>query len=369
MIPDVKTREEIFRYIDTIDSDMYGRTRNYVSGAVTYLSPYISRGVITIPEVIKHLRAVNKITARSEKFLQQLIWREFWQQQWFCQVDIDHAVYDTSHLQSSHMSEAIVNGQTGITQLDAGIKRLEKEGYMHNHMRLYVASLCCNIAKSHWLEPAKWLYYYLLDGDWASNALSWQWVAGVTRQRQYFMNQDNINKYTKTVQKDTFLDQPYDVLVTQAVPNVLMKYQPLALKTSLERIQSDPITPSNEIALYTSYTLDPTWLMDQSIQRVLLLEPSHFDQYPVSQQVLDFILKIAKTFIPSIKIWVAEFDHCLKHCPNSQIYYQEHPFTRHFKGHQTKRQFLVSCDKPYFQFFKYYKAVMKSLSPLTKRML
>ena len=57
---------------------------------------------------------------------------------------------------------------------------------------MYVASIACNIAQSHWIVPAKWMYYYLLDADWASNSLSWQWVAG-TNLKKYFANQQNIN--------------------------------------------------------------------------------------------------------------------------------------------------------------------------------
>ena len=80
---------------------------------------------------------------------------------------------------------------------------------MHNHLRMYVASIVCNVAQSHWINPARWMYYYLLDADWASNSLSWQWVAGSNSNKKYFANQDNINKYCLTTQKGTFLDLDY----------------------------------------------------------------------------------------------------------------------------------------------------------------
>mgnify|MGYP006195700273 CR=1 FL=1 len=60
---------------------------------------------------------------------------------------------------------------------------------------MYLAAMVCNNAKSHWLTPARWMYYHLLDGDLASNALSWQWVAGTFSHKKYIANQQNINKY------------------------------------------------------------------------------------------------------------------------------------------------------------------------------
>ena len=76
------------------------------------------------------------------------------------------------------MPKAVVEANTTIDAIDEAINELYQNGYMHNHMRMYLASLCCNIAKCHWKHPAKWMYFYLLDGDLASNTLSWQWVAG-----------------------------------------------------------------------------------------------------------------------------------------------------------------------------------------------
>ena len=72
---------------------------------------------------------------------------------------------------------------------------------------MYIASIVCNIAKSHWKLPSKWFYYYLLDGDLASNNLSWQWVCGANSSKKYYANQENINKFCFTKQKNTFLDK------------------------------------------------------------------------------------------------------------------------------------------------------------------
>ena len=98
-----------------------------------------------------------------------------------------------------------MEAKTGIQAIDKSIESLFETGYMHNHSRLYLATLTCNIGKSYWLHPAKWMYYHLLDGDWASNACSWQWVAGANSSKKYFANQENINKYTASKQLNPFM--------------------------------------------------------------------------------------------------------------------------------------------------------------------
>jgi deoxyribodipyrimidine photo-lyase len=84
---------------------------------------------------------------------------------------------------------------------------------------MYTAALACDMAQTHWLKPTQWMYYYLLDGDWASNALSWHWVAGTFSKKQYVANQENINKYTGTYQTNTYLDVSHDALPLKEIPN------------------------------------------------------------------------------------------------------------------------------------------------------
>ncbi|MEO5685193.1 MAG: FAD-binding domain-containing protein [Chitinophagaceae bacterium] len=72
------------------------------------------------------------------------------------------------------MIKNIAGAKTGITAIDEQITLLYETGYMHNPVRMYLAGITCNIGKAHWLQPARWMYYHLLDGDLASNSLSWQ---------------------------------------------------------------------------------------------------------------------------------------------------------------------------------------------------
>lgn len=154
-------------------------TRNYTDGAVTRLSPYISRGVLSLNQVASIiLKRYDKY--QSEKLLQELAWREYWQRVW--ENKGDEIFTDLKQPQPGVMHHGMVrsvaDAQTGIDEIDRHIQLLYSNGYMHNHVRMYIASIVCNIAGAHWKAPSSWLYYHLLDGDIASNALSWQWVAG-----------------------------------------------------------------------------------------------------------------------------------------------------------------------------------------------
>jgi deoxyribodipyrimidine photo-lyase len=163
--------------IEHIKPARYAKDRNYIDGSVSYLSPYISRGVISTKFVLGRLLERGYFAYEIEKFIQELAWRDYWQLIWLHKFDEINS--DLKHPQSQvenyGISQAIISAQTGIEGVDIGISQLYETGYMHNHVRMYVASIACNIARSHWFVPAQWMYYHLLDADWASNALSWQW--------------------------------------------------------------------------------------------------------------------------------------------------------------------------------------------------
>ena len=195
---------EIIQQIHKIDPVAYGKTRNYLNGAVTKLSPYISRGVISTKQIAEIVLSKGYDPVQIESFLKELAWRDYFQQVWLflgdeINKDIKQAQPNFDHY---NISTAILNSSTGIKAIDLGIDELRNNGYLHNHIRMYVASICCNVGKNHWLKPAKWMYYYLLDADWASNALSWQWTAGSFSSKKYYANQENINKFGSTVRKN-----------------------------------------------------------------------------------------------------------------------------------------------------------------------
>jgi deoxyribodipyrimidine photo-lyase len=352
--------KSILERIDQADPSAYARTRNFTDGAVSYLSPYISRGVISIKQVRDAVLQKELKPYQTERLIQELLWREYWQRVWQdvgddLFTDIRHPQPDVSNQQ---MPAAIDEAATGISILDALISNFYKTGYMHNHVRIYIAAICCNVAKSHWLQPSRWLYYHLLDGDLASNILSWQWVAGSFSSKKYYCNQGNINRYTHTEQKETFMDMPYAELVKMPVPEILVETKIPELHTKLPETPKPVIDKELPTLIYNSYNLDPEWRKAENVNRVLLLEPSHFDKYPVSEKVLKFILDLGDN-IKGIQIYTGAFND-LKNLCGDKIF-KEHPAFRHYKGTEDSRDWIAPEVKGFQKsYFTFYKKVIKT---------
>lgn len=352
----------ILGQLELVDPVRYAKTRNYADGAVTRLSPYISRGVISTRMVLKKILDSGLAFSSIEKFVQELAWRDYWQQVWIAKgdginSDLRQPQQDVSHEQ---MPLALVNAATGIDAIDKAIEELYQSGYMHNHMRMYVASVACNIAKSHWRMPAQWMYYHLLDGDWASNALSWQWVAGSNASKKYFANQDNINKYFHSDQKSTFLDKAYPELAQIQAPPVLADNLQLSLTCDLPDNKSVRLDPQLPTLVYNYYNLDPAWRPKVKANRILLLEPRLFNNYPVARKNIEFMLKLADN-IPGIQVFCGEYDQLYRLASPGTVIYKEHPLNSHYKGHEDPRDWMFQVQGYFPSFFAFWKRCKKEV--------
>ena len=348
--------------ISNLDPISYHSTRNYIDGAVSYLSPYISRGVISTKFVHQELVKRGFHQGRILKFIQELAWRDYWQQVWIAKGTAINQ--DLKHTQSpiltNGISTAIVNATTGIDTIDTAISQFYKTGYIHNHVRMYIASIACNIAQNHWNTPAKWMYYHLIDADWTSNALSWQWVAGANSNKKYYANQENINNFCYSNQTGTFLDVSYDDFDKLEVPEILIPSEKFELKTPLPKKEAITINTEIPTFIYNFYNLDPVWKKEVTGNRILLLEPSHFAEYAVSQNTIDFVLKLSKN-IDNIQVFVGEFDELLKDYYLKDVHYKEHPLSRHYKGLEEPRDWMFSIKGYYPSFFSFWKKCKKEL--------
>lgn len=355
--------DEILAQVKAVDPLQYGRTRNYLNGAVTRLSPYISRGVISTREVFDTMLAKGIAPAQMESFIKELAWRDYFQQVWIAlgdeiQNDIKRPQPDAS---SKGIPKALLHATTGIEAIDNNIRELQATGYMHNHVRMYTASLACNLARCHWQVPARWMHYYLLDADGASNTLSWQWVAGSFSGKKYYANQENINRYCNTMQSGTFLDQPYESLESMDVPDVLKPIENPEFRTALPECHTPVIDTSLPTYIYNFYNLDCMWDNHITANRILLLEPSFFERYPVCEKTITFILNLSHN-IPGIQPFTGEFHELQLHTGNSKIHFKEHPTARHYRGTEHPRAWMFENVKGYYpSFFAYWKQCEKQL--------
>ncbi|HNR16204.1 MAG TPA: FAD-binding domain-containing protein [Chitinophagaceae bacterium] len=349
--------QEILVQLDHTDPVKYAADRNFIDGHVSYLSPYISRGVISTKQVLNILLAKGFALEQIEKFIQELAWREYFQRVWQ-QLgddmfdDIRRSNTGTRHRQ---IPAALMNAKTGIQAIDKGINELYETGYMHNHLRMYTASIACNIGKAYWEMPSKWMYYHLLDGDIASNTCSWQWVAGSFSSKQYFCNQENINKYTRSQQSCSYLNKTYQELPLMDVPGELTATTAIQLTTALPATTTPIIDPSLPILLYNSYNLDPLWKKDINVSRILLLEPSHFKQFPVSDKVIAFIISLAQN-IEGIQVFTGEISDIPFINMVPAIVSKEHPAFTHYPGQKEARDWMFpEVTGFYNSFFGFWK--------------
>ncbi|MEM1257983.1 MAG: FAD-binding domain-containing protein [Bacteroidota bacterium] len=352
----------INKRIGDIEPIAYGSSRNFIDGAVTYLSPYISRGVISTKQVMEAILKRGYKPHRIEKFLQELAWRDYWQHVWKVKGDVINADLKRPQPDASNFGipAAVTAAKTGIEALDSATTHFYETGYLHNHVRMYIASICCNVAKCHWSQPAKWMYYHLLDGDWASNALSWQWVAGSNSSKKYYANQGNINKFCYSKQRRTFLDVSYEELSKMGIPDELTKLTPFSLKTSLPKSDVLTIDPALPTLIYNFYNLDPNWKSEKKANRILLLEPSHFEKYPVSEKSIAFILKLSKN-IDGAQLFVGEFQDLISKHITGQVFFKEHPANNHYQGIQEERDWMFTVTGYFPSFFAFWKKCKKEL--------
>jgi deoxyribodipyrimidine photo-lyase len=357
--------QSIQNRIAQINPKRYASSRNYIDGAVTYLSPYISRGVISVNDVRKAVLAKSNVDD-AFKLIQELAWREYWQRMWqhydlTVLEDIKQPQPDVLHRM---MVKKLADANTGIDVIDEHIQQLYETGYMHNHLRMYVASIACNVAKAHWRAPAEWLYYHLLDADVASNHLSWQWVASSFSSKKYYCNQENINRYTNSNQTGTFLDHSYEKIATMQVPEALEEKQHLFFKTELPVTTMPQIDSNKPVLLYNSYNLDPNWRVNQEANRILLLEPSHFKKFAVVENSIQFFIALAKN-IDGIQLYCGELSDIKAAYPDAKYIFKEHPAFAHYTGTMDERDWMFPEIKGYFpSFFSYWKKCEKQLKNL-----
>jgi deoxyribodipyrimidine photo-lyase len=189
----------------------YAAKRNFDLGSgqhrfVSGLSPDIRHRVISEQEVVAAVLQAHSASA-AEKFIQEVCWRTYWKG-WLQQRPQVWADYlgdlgdARDRLRSDDALAAEVaaaeRGDTGIACFDAWAKELAATGYLHNHARMWFASIWIFTLQLPWQLGADVFYRHLLDGDPASNTLSWRWVAGLhTPGKTYLARASNIAEYTE----------------------------------------------------------------------------------------------------------------------------------------------------------------------------
>lgn len=192
------TREAALARLEAFaaSAPLYARDRNHVRPghpAVSKLSPAIRHRLITEDEVAARLLSAHALP-RVEKFIQEVYWRVYWKS-W---LSLRPQVWDDflAHQDDAPQVAAIESGHSGNAIIDRFGRELSETGYLHNHARMWVAAWWVHQARLPWQAGARWFYRHLLDGDPASNTLSWRWVAGLqTPGKTYLARRLSLEKY------------------------------------------------------------------------------------------------------------------------------------------------------------------------------
>ncbi|MFY8084350.1 MAG: FAD-binding domain-containing protein, partial [Rubrivivax sp.] len=174
------TRSAAWARARRVRPSAYARTRNHLEGAVTGLSPYITHGLLTLPEVLGAVLEREPLDVQH-KLVFELGWREYFRHAW---GHLGQGILQSLHPgpcpQEAYAPELpadIRQACTGVPVIDQAVRTLYATGTLHNHARMWLASYVVHVRHVHWRAGADWLVAHLLDGDLASNHLSWQWVA------------------------------------------------------------------------------------------------------------------------------------------------------------------------------------------------
>ena len=184
----------------------YSKLRNFDYGPdnrsnISCLSPYITHGIINEKEVIK--KSLDKFSfAKNEKFIQEVLWRTYGKG-W---LELRPSVWTDflielkkikGDFQNNQNYKNAIDGKTNVECFNYWVNELKENNYLHNHTRMWFASIWIFTLNLPWQLGAEFFMQHLYDGDAASNTLGWRWVAGVqTQGKHYLASEWNIKKFT-----------------------------------------------------------------------------------------------------------------------------------------------------------------------------
>ena len=270
----------------------YSKLRNYDYGPsnrgnTSNLSKYISHRILNEYQIVK--KTLNQFKLNNvEKFIQEIFWRVYWKG-WLENRQMvwnDFVYYEYKPKKNKFYLDAI-EGNTKIECFNEWVEELKKYNYLHNHTRMWFASIWIFTLKLPWQLGAKFFLKHLFDGDAASNTLSWRWVAGLqTKGKHYLAKSWNIEKYTdgkftsqKINEKEIPLEEEIDFKLTEQIQ-----------KKNFEKKSNFLLVFENNLSF------DNKKFFESYKEVYVLLIGNKFRNIPLSKNVLNFKLELIKDF-------------------------------------------------------------------------
>ena len=249
----------------------YSKLRNFDYGPdkrsnVSCLSPYVTHGVISEVELIK--KSLNKYSfVKNEKFIQEIMWRTFWKGWMELRPDVwaDYLL-ELKQIKDKYKNDQdykkAVEGSTEIQCFNEWVGELKENNYLHNHARMWFASIWIFTLELPWQLGAEFFMQHLYDGDPASNTLGWRWVAGIqTQGKNYLASEWNIKKFTDNRFKNIKLKE-------NASPKKVEKFYPIIKK---DFINPDIEEGKNLLVFENSLSLELSELINNKFNKIKLI--------------------------------------------------------------------------------------------------
>ena len=227
-----KAVDQLNNFIEQNLTD-YSKLRNFDFGPsnrsnISCLSPYITHGVINELEVIN--KSLKKFSfAKNEKFIQEVLWRVYWKGWLELRPNVwTDYLNELKKIREEFIDNAdyknAIEGSTNIECFNEWVNELKENNYLHNHARMWFASIWVFTLELPWQLGAEFFMNHLYDGDAASNTLGWRWVAGIqTQGKNYLASEWNINKFTNNRFKNIKLNENAKPISSDKMYSVINK--------------------------------------------------------------------------------------------------------------------------------------------------
>ena len=289
-----KAIEKLNYFVDNNLSE-YSKLRNFDFGPdkrsnISCLSPYITHGIINEQELIQ--KSLSKFSfSKNEKFVQEVLWRTYWKGWLELRPNVwtDYLI-DLKNTKDKFKNNQnylnAIEGKTDIECFNVWVKELIENNYLHNHTRMWFASIWIFTLDLPWQLGAEFFMQHLYDGDAASNTLGWRWVAGIqTKGKHYLASEWNIKKFTNNRFNNIKLSE-------NAPPKVSEKTYSI-IKQNFANPQD--IGQNNLLVFENNLSLENTDFKDSKFKKVYLVSNKNENRsIKLSEKVIKFKSHLTK---------------------------------------------------------------------------
>ena len=314
------TPEAALERLEQVNPRDYAYTRNAIEGGVTFLSPYITHGYFSVPDIARYMHHRHRLGVQH-KLINELGWREYfqhlhahWGDEGIGQSRRQGVLPDEAYAQD--LPQDVRFACTRVPVIDQAVQSLYSFGYVHNHARLWLASYLVHLRKVHWRVGADWMYSHLLDGDIASNYMSWQWVAGTLHGKPYLFTAKSIEPFAPESwhSRGTSIDVTDEMMdifarnqatVSQAQPNEYGWEEPTVGATppqafSLQAPDASQVAGRTVWLVHPWQLGEPPEALPQDAVCIAVLWHEAFAAHPWSERRWQFVLERMQAITPHV---------------------------------------------------------------------